>query len=152
MGIDISSISASASNSGLSVGSRADKKSGGSFPRDIVQLSPDGQGRSVMGELAGSSQSNIDGQISDAAEKLQRLKQAIDLAAAGGDAETLELLADKVAQVAVQLGGLLGKIVNRNQRQTVQDLIDLAKTLKTKADAAAQSLKTPAAQAEDRDK
>jgi|GEM_PF-3927064 len=148
MGIETSSVSASSSNSlpsSTAANGREAKKSGGTFPRDIVQLSPDGQARSVMGELAGASQSDIDGQISDAAEKLQRLKQAIDLAAAGGDAEALEVLADKVAQIAVQLGGLLGKIVNRNQRQAVQDLIDLAKGLKAKADAAAKGLKTSAA-------
>lgn len=147
MGIEISSVSASSSNSSLPVGSRADKKTGGSFPRDIVQLSPDGRMRSVMGELAGSSMTNIDGQISDAAEKLQRLKQAIDQAVAGGDADTLEALADKVAQVAVQLGGLLGKITNRAQRLTVQDLIDFAKGLKAKAESAAKGLKAQAAQA-----
>lgn len=146
MGIDSVSASApSSSQTANPVAGGRDAKKSGNFPRDIIQLSPDGQMRSVMGELAGSSQSDIDGQISDAAEKLQRLKQAIDLAAAGGDAETLEVLADKVAQVAVQLGGLLGKIVNRNQRQTVQDLIDLAKGLKSKADSAAKGLKPPAA-------
>lgn len=109
--------------------------------RDIVSLSPEGQASGVMAELAGGSLADIDSQIGDAAQKLQRLKQAIAIAVASGDAETLEALADKVGQVAVQLGGLLGKITDRGRRIQVEDLLDLAKTLKKSAESAAKNIK-----------
>ncbi|MFD2263641.1 hypothetical protein ACFSM5_12145 [Lacibacterium aquatile] len=119
--------------------------SGGFNRRDIVSLSPQGQASGVMSELAGNGLAAIDSQIAEAGQKLQRLKQAIEVAIASGDAETLEALASKVNQVAAQLGGLLGKITDRGRRIQVQDLLDFAEGLKNSAEAAARGFKAPQA-------